>query len=1123
MHIEENFIGSQYIKNVQDAEVMLNRVPFALAIVCFKGEAQYINNAFLKLLESVPEDNKGFCILSEKYWKSFKDLKNAFNITLKKGHWQGNLVTFGGIDTFFYFSLFEEDREGYVQMVAQLAHNKKETATDNTQKTHIREMRILFESVPDGVAIGDINNPTKFLYVNQNFCTITGYQKDELVLKPNTVKKLYGSAASDIKLSQRLDTAFQFKKKLLHDVVLNHPEGRSVFCDIHSSFIEIHGKKYLANYFHDVSDRREAVSRLSEFDDEINLTQELTRSGTMRWDIATGEVEWSEGFYKLLQIENEEKKPANKVFFDCIIEEDRGRVLEILDDSINRLSSFEIFFRIYISSQNIHAVKMSGNLVEDLQNGTPVLTAILQDANDLSDVQQKLNRSEGIRRKSESISKTGFWEMEIANNKITWSEQVFNLCELDTKLENFSRVDFHGLVHPRDKTKLTESFQEAVQNGKPFSEEYRIVLQDDSIKYFQEKVEIIKNRDGVALVLNGTIQDITIHKIAEKELKYQQYLLQNVNDAIISTNIRLEIKSWNKAAQEVYGWSKEEVLGKKVKEVLDSKDTQQVSMENVLKQVMKTGYWKGDLKQRTKFGKEVIVQSSSRLLRDDNGFPLGIATVNRDITAFTKVEEQALKSQRMLELIFDSIPGWIFWENKEGVIQGCNKHFALAMGKKNNEEIIGKSLEDLITDEVFLSNAKRTTNEVLENKSEHFHIIESLRMSDSLKWLDVNRLPLRDQESNIIGVMCTMEDITEKKEIEAQLKENQATLASVIENTDDLIWYVDRKHKFQAFNSAVSEKVKEVLKEDIKVGDDFFSILTPDYRKAFRDFHEEVLEGKKLTREYCFEQRIGLPFWFEFSGNPIFNDNRMTGACYIARDVTVRKQQEQLILDSKLGKERELSLAVIQGQEEERKRISMELHDGVCQTLTALQMQANYLEDTKGSNIEHQLSPLVRIIQLADHAEMEVRRISSNLMPSVLTDFGLPEAVSHLCNLIFRDSNIAFDIDILLNGKRFSNTIEVGVFRIVQEVLNNTYKHSGATQIEITLIDEGSRIFISIKDNGKGFSQEEMNEKRKYRNGLNNLSQRVSLLGGTIEIESVSGNGCQIIVYIPYGNKAIIE
>ncbi len=206
---------------------------------------------------------------------------------------------------------------------------------------------------------------------------------------------------------------------------------------------------------------------------------------------------------------------------------------------------------------------------------------------------------------------------------------------------------------------------------------------------------------------------------------------------------------------------------------------------------------------------------------------------------------------------------------------------------------------------------------------------------------------------------------------------------------------------------------------------------------------------------------------------------------------------------------------VLQGQESERQRIAQELHDSVQQDLVVIANRSQAL--TAGEPGE--LSPEVRMLakdisDIALHAADDVRRISHDLRPSILDQMGLMSSLKWLTKHLAEGSGIT--IDIMVNGveRRLSPEAELVFFRIAQEALNNTVRHSQATKATITVDFAAESLRIVVWDNGKGFLPPK--EMRDFaiqgKLGLNGMQQRAKLLGATLGIQSESGKGTIITV-----------
>jgi signal transduction histidine kinase len=237
----------------------------------------------------------------------------------------------------------------------------------------------------------------------------------------------------------------------------------------------------------------------------------------------------------------------------------------------------------------------------------------------------------------------------------------------------------------------------------------------------------------------------------------------------------------------------------------------------------------------------------------------------------------------------------------------------------------------------------------------------------------------------------------------------------------------------------------------------------------------------------------------------------------------IEAEKETLRMNQELAKQklREQTLrtgSLIEGQEEERKRLSRELHDGLGQMLTALKFgienMGNYGTYTpKGEEALEELKKMVgQTIQ-------ETRTISFNLMPAVLNDFGISSALKLLVSQTASSTGLDITFKSSVNGERFAKNIEIGIYRIAQEGLNNALKYSKSDSISVELSSQKKFIHLTIKDKGKGFDYVEGSEKnfsaKGPENGIINMRERAQLLNGEIKITSGIGKGTQIKIKIP--------
>lgn len=211
-----------------------------------------------------------------------------------------------------------------------------------------------------------------------------------------------------------------------------------------------------------------------------------------------------------------------------------------------------------------------------------------------------------------------------------------------------------------------------------------------------------------------------------------------------------------------------------------------------------------------------------------------------------------------------------------------------------------------------------------------------------------------------------------------------------------------------------------------------------------------------------------------------------------------------------------LGIRVIKAQEEERKRVAREIHDGPAQSMANLVMRAEICEkllEVEPGVVKHELSELKSMVKAS---LQDVRKIIYDLRPMALDDLGIvPTLKRYMAEF---EEKHGLDVEFSVTGpeQRFSNALEVALFRIVQEALNNVYKHAQARHVSVKLELMPEKVNLVVIDDGKGFQLDKvMAESDKDTYGLMGMRERVELLDGIIRINTSPGRGTKITVQIP--------
>ncbi|MGA7922265.1 MAG: ATP-binding protein, partial [Candidatus Acidiferrales bacterium] len=226
---------------------------------------------------------------------------------------------------------------------------------------------------------------------------------------------------------------------------------------------------------------------------------------------------------------------------------------------------------------------------------------------------------------------------------------------------------------------------------------------------------------------------------------------------------------------------------------------------------------------------------------------------------------------------------------------------------------------------------------------------------------------------------------------------------------------------------------------------------------------------------------------------------RVSGASKVARDITARKKVEEAI------KESELSARLLQLQDEERRRIARELHDGVGQLLTAMSMNAARLDTEKAQLSEEAAHCAEENSNLIHQASLEIRTVSYLLHPPLLDEMGLESALKWYVDGFAERSKIHARLELPKNWERLAQDCELCLFRIAQECLTNIHRHSGSSTATVKLSRTPDQVRLEVIDQGHGISKQ--SQSRVFAGestgvGLRGMRERLRQLGGGLQIRS---------------------
>lgn len=504
-------------------------------------------------------------------------------------------------------------------------------------------------------------------------------------------------------------------------------------------------------------------------------------------------------------------------------------------------------------------------------------------------------------------------------------------------------------------------------------------------------------------------------------------VVQTANDSIISIDSSGRIIYWNKAAEALFGYSSDKMLGQSLTFIIPERYRER--HQQALQQVSV-----GHPMNRA----EKIVEMSG-LRRDRSEFPLELSLAK--------------------------------WETAEGIFfTGIIRDIT---ERKRAEESLQKSRDEL-------------------------------------------EIKVRDRTAELANSNQALQiEVEERKHVEEALRQSEIKYRTVADNTYDWEWWRDPKGNFIYVSPSCKRITHREAEEFIKDPDLLHKIIHPDDRSSFVR-HQIDVEEKHAPDEIEFRilRPDGSFRWLAHVCQPVFDkQGHFLGPRGSNRDITERKIVEEALKESE-EKLRHLSSQLLSAEENERKRIAREIHDGIGQSLTAIKFRVeNMIQEMDGKKEKTSVNPLETIVPIIKQSIEESRRIQMDLRPSILDDLGILATLNWFCRE-FQNTFSRIDIkkEIDIEESDVPDALKTTIYRILQEAANNISKHSQANLAHLSLRKTEGNIELIIQDNGQGFNLNEALSTDPLRRGLGltSMKERTELSGGTFSIESIMGEGTTI-------------
>jgi PAS domain S-box-containing protein len=551
----------------------------------------------------------------------------------------------------------------------------------------------------------------------------------------------------------------------------------------------------------------------------------------------------------------------------------------------------------------------------------------------------------------------------------------------------------------------------------------------------------------------------------------------------------------NPAAERIVGLSREKMLGRTVWELFPKQDT---PSEKALRRAMD----KGETVHYEDYFAPLDIWFKGTVYPTSNG----IIFHGRDITEGKQAEDDLRKQNEVLQTIIDNIPVMIRFLGPDARVQLVNRTW---------ERTLGWSLEEVQQRNFGLF------DELYPDPQERQRALDFVAAATG-EWADFRihardgrvidatfaNIRLSDGTSISIG-----QDITERKRAEEALRQAQARIESILNSVADTHILFDQDWRYLYVNEAAVRAIGRPREQ----------ILGRTLWEIYPD-----IVGTELGRQYrrAMEERIHVSCDFHYRTLDTWWENRFypapEGLSVFATDITERKLAEEK-LRATTKQLRALSARLQSAREEEGTRIARELHDELGSALSSLRWDLEEVDEVISESEDRaQLQGLRKkleaMMRLTETTINNVRRIASELRPSVLDDLGLSEAIEWQAEQFQARTGIFVRCDCSLEKVDLNREQSTAVFRIFQEAITNILRHARATSVDISVEEKAGEFVLTIRDNGRGINDGEKSGPQSL--GLLGMRERAHLIGGKLDITGAQGKGTVVTLRVPIPGDA---
>ncbi len=611
----------------------------------------------------------------------------------------------------------------------------------------------------------------------------------------------------------------------------------------------------------------------------------------------------------------------------------------------------------------------------------------------------------------------------------------------------------------------------------------------------------IQESAGAVIGHMALFVDITERKVRENALRESEERLRAAIEAspvaIVEMSLEDRVLAWNRAAERMFGWSAQEVVGETLPIVPPGdEDAARALNDRVEVGEVISGY---EAKRRRRDGTDLDVEISAAPLRDSTGKVIGGMALYVDVSDRNQRESALRASEARLRASLEASPVAIVELAVDGSVLMWNPAAERMFGW-TPEEVVGSPLP-------VVPERLRREYESLIGRLQGGEVLagyETVRQTKSGMPIDVeiSSAPIRDSDGTIVGYMSVYVDVTERKRRELEVQRERDFLDILADAVPSFLVVVDTEGRLvrEGVNRAYMETFLWTAEET--EGRSFFDLVAPDdgynarmaIAAAANGVARTDLEGRWLRRD-------GETRTVAWTATPLLEARDIPLVLVTGADVTERVQQESEIRASRQR--------IVEAGDKARHRLERNLHDGAQQRLVALSITLRLAEAKLAEDAEGARQLLTASRDELSRAIDELRELARGIHPAVLTDRGLEAALEALT------AKVPLPVEVTLPGERLPAPVEAAAYYLIAEALTNVTKYAAASSARVAVTRLDGTLTVEVADDGVGGADPAAGS------GLRGLADRVAALDGTLVVESRPGEGTCVRAEIPVQEPAL--